>query len=574
MIRRSLIMVGLRSLFAGLLPLGGFVFEAMAQPAVSLVPFTTVDKPVDIAHAGDGRLFVVDQDGEIRVVQSDGSVEPVPFLDIRSRVKSGGERGLLGLAFHPDYASNGTFFVNYTRDPNPLVSGEAGEGDTQISRFSRIGGFASNVADPASELPILEIAQPFSNHNAGDLAFGPDGYLWIAMGDGGAGGDPINAGQNPSTLLGKMLRIDVDGGSPYAIPTDNPFVGAGPPLDEIWAFGLRNPFRFSFDRLTGDLWIADVGQGAWEEVDFEPAGTLGGRNYGWRCYEGPAPYNTTGCGPISNYTFPIHAYNHGGGRCSITGGFVYRGASFAALLGGHYFFADFCSGDLYSLTPSGCPGEFTLQTHGSLLSSPSTFGEGANGELYVASLGGTIYRIQATGTPLGTPPCLACPASPEPSCRQSGAAASSLILKNDGNDAKDRLVWKWLKGDVTPKQAYGDPLPAPYVLCTYSGSSVFEAQIPGAASCPSCWKETPSGFKFRSTGSEIQTLILKAGVLPGKAKIIARGKGASLPGDLPAVPISQPVTVQLLNADGECWEASYSAPASRNEDGLFRDKSD
>jgi glucose/arabinose dehydrogenase len=550
--------------------------SAHAAPTVSLDLFANVGGAVDITNAGDSRLFVVDREGSIWVVQSDGSVEATPFLDITDRVIDDGEGGLLGLAFHPDYATNGSFYVNYTRDPDTGMSGEAGEGDTRIARFSRIGAVSSNTADPASELPILDIEQPdgVTNHKAGDLNFGPDGYLWFAMGDGGGGGDPFETGQDGTTLLGKMVRIDVDSGSPYAVPADNPFLGGGAPLDEIWATGFRNPFRFSFDRSTGDLWIADVGQGDHEEIDLELAGDAGGRNYGWDCYEGFEEFETGGCGPIGGFTFPIHTYDHSGGRCSVTGGFVYRGATFGALLGGHYFFADYCSGDVYSLTPGSCPGSFDLHSHGDLISNPVTFGESATGEIYVASQGGNIYRVEATGTPDTPAPCLECPASPQVSCRQPGATKASLLVKNDDDDAKDRLVWKWLKGDVTPKEAFGDPLPPNYVLCTYLDSTVVQADIPSAASCPTCWRETATGFKFKSSGGEIASLILKAGDVAGKAKIIAKGKGTALPDDLPAIPLVQPVTVQLINADGECWEATYSAPASKNEDGLFRDKSD
>ena len=548
---------------------------AAAAPTVNLAPFSHVDDALDITNAGDSRLFVVDRDGEIRVVQSDGSVEATAFLDITDHVFTDGEGGLLGLAFHPDYATNGFFYVNYTRDPDNTMSGEAGEGDTRIARFSRIGGFSSNVADAASEFPIVDIPQPdgVTNHKAGDLNFGPDGYLWFAMGDGGGGGDPFENGQDGSTLLGKMIRIDVDSGSPYAVPPDNPFVGAGAPLDEIWALGLRNPFRFSFDRSTQDLWIADVGQNLHEEVDFTPAGDPGGLNYGWDCYEGFDPFESAGCGPISNFTFPIHAYDHTGGRCSITGGFVYRGPTFSSLIGGHYFFADYCSGDVYSLTPGSCAGTFDLHPHGQLLSNPVTFGESVTGELYVAEQGGDIFRVEATGTPDVVPPCLGCPATPETSCRQPGAGKASIFIKNDGDDAKDRFTWKWLKGDVTPKSAFGNP-PPNYVLCTYVDSSVVQADIPSAAACPSCWTETATGFKFRSDTDEITRLMLKSGDVPGKAKIIAKGKGAALPDDLPGVPVTQPVTVQLINSDGECWEASYSMPPTKNANGIFKDKSD
>jgi glucose/arabinose dehydrogenase len=549
--------------------------SAFAAPTVSLAPFSNVSGAVDITNAGDSRLFVVDRGGEILVVQSDGSVEATPFLDLNDRVISDGEGGLLGLAFHPDYATNGFLYVNYTRDPDTGMSGEPGEGDTRIARFTRIGPVGSNSADPASELPILDIPQPdgVTNHKAGDLNFGPDGYLWFAMGDGGGGGDPFDTGQDGTTLLGKMVRIDVDSGSPYAVPADNPFVGGGAPLDEIWALGFRNPFRFSFDRSTGDLWIADVGQNEHEEIDLEPAGDLGGRNYGWDCYEGFEDFELSGCGPIGNFTFPIHTYDHGGGRCSVTGGFVYRGPTFGALIGGHYFFADYCSGDVYSLTPGSCPDTFDLHPHGDLLSNPVTFGESATGELYVASQGGDIYRVEATGTPAVLPPCLDCPAVPQTSCRQPGVGKASFFIKNDGDDTKDRLTWKWLKGDITPKSAFGAP-PPNYVLCTYVDSTVVQADIPSAASCPSCWTENATGFRFKSTTADIQSLTLRAGDVAGKARVIAKGKGATLPDDLPGIPVTQPVTVQLINSDGECWEASYSAPPTKNVNGIFKDKSD
>lgn len=236
------------------------------------------NRPVNIKHAGDDRLFVVEQDGFIKIVNSDGSVEPTNFLDIDDRVRSiGNEQGLLGLAFHPDFASNGYFFVNYTDN----------SGDTVISRFSRIG-VNPTIADPNSELIILTYTQPYSNHNGGELQFGPDGYLYISSGDGGSGGDPQNNAQNLNSLLGKLLRIDVNNSTasnPYEIPADNPFIGDAAARDEIWAYGLRNPWKFSFDALTDDLWIADVGQNAREEINLVPS-TDAGLNYGWRCYEG------------------------------------------------------------------------------------------------------------------------------------------------------------------------------------------------------------------------------------------------------------------------------------------------
>src|SRR5690554_2313016 len=254
---------------------------SMAQTII-LTPFATgFSDPVEIAHCGDDRLFIVQQGGAIKVVNSDGSVNAENFLNLSSLISTGSERGLLGLAFHPNYESNGYFFVNYTNT----------SGNTVIARYS-VSNSNPNVADPSSGVILLTINQPFSNHNGGCIKFGPDGYLWISMGDGGSGGDPNNNGQNKSSLLGKMLRIDVDGET-YTSPSDNPFVGTDG-ADEIWAYGLRNAWKFSFDRETGDVWIADVGQNAIEEINHESS-TEPGLNYGWRCYEGNNTYNTSGC---------------------------------------------------------------------------------------------------------------------------------------------------------------------------------------------------------------------------------------------------------------------------------------
>ncbi len=341
------------------------------------------DAPVALASTPvpvDQRLFVVEQGGIIRIMRPSGDVLGIPFLDISDRVISGGEQGLLGLAFHPNYVTNGYFYVNYTNL----------DGDTTISRFS-VSPANRNRALPGSEAIILVVAQPFSNHNGGDLAFGPDGYLYIPLGDGGSGGDPLDNSQNLDSLLGKILRLDVDGGFPYAIPPDNPFVGL-PGADEIWAYGYRNPWRFSFDRLTGDMYIGDVGQNDREEIDFEPAGSAGGGNYGWRCYEGSAPYNLSGCSlDPDDYIFPIHEYTHAEG-CAVTGGYVYRGTRFPTLAG-HYFFADYCSGIVWDLLPDGMGG-WTLTDHGSVLGNPTAFGESSRGDLYVADASdGTIYLI-------------------------------------------------------------------------------------------------------------------------------------------------------------------------------------
>lgn len=334
------------------------------------------NSPLDIKNAGDDRLFIVERGGNIKILNSDGTINPTSFLNISSIITSGGERGLLGLAFHPNYADNGYFYVNYT-DLN---------GDTQISRFTVSAN--PDIADPASILPMLNEAQPFSNHNGGHLAFGPDGMLYIGMGDGGSGGDPQNNSQTFTNLLGKMLRLNVDIPAPY-IPVDNPFAGSPDIPQEIWAYGLRNPWRFSFDSETGDLWIADVGQNAWEEINRQPS-TEAALNYGWRCYEGNAPYNTNGCPPQSEMTFPLAVLSHSGGHCSITGGYVYRGSEFPAIQG-LYFFTDYCSNQIGTVNADG-----DIELHGSLGASAGTsFGVDYNNELYLAAFtGGRIYKIK------------------------------------------------------------------------------------------------------------------------------------------------------------------------------------
>jgi glucose/arabinose dehydrogenase len=353
---------------------------ASAAP-VNLRPVVEgLDRPVVVAHAGDGsgRLFIAQQGGEILVF--DGTrLLPVPFLDLSSSVSSGSEQGLLGLAFHPNYETNGLFYVNLTD----------AAGDTQILRFTVSAD--ANVADPGSVVPLLSVDQPFANHNGGQLVFGPDGKLWIGLGDGGSAGDPGNRAQSGSTLLGKILRIDVDQGVPYGIPLDNPFVADPAVRDEIWALGLRNPWRFSFDRLTGDLFIADVGQNAWEEVSFEPVTSGGGRNYGWRRMEGAHCFNPASNCDDGSLVLPILEYSHSLG-CSITGGYRYRGAEMPERFG-TYFFGDFCSGRIWGGIENVETGTWTSTE---LLDSDvliSTFGEDEQGELYVADLGGTLYRM-------------------------------------------------------------------------------------------------------------------------------------------------------------------------------------
>ena len=355
----------------------------------NLVPFATgLITPVCIANTGDSRLFVVDQHGKINIVDSAGNINPQPFLDITDRVSYGGEEGLLGVAFHPQYSTNGYFYVNYI---GPSDS-------THISRFSMIAG-NPDLADPQSEFKLMTIYQPFTNHKGGDLNFGPDGYLYFGLGDGGSAGDPGNRAQNPMDYHGKMLRIDVNNGNPYAIPPTNPFYGSMSALNEIWALGLRNPWRFSFARLTGDLWIADVGQNAIEEIDFQPAGDAGGENYGWRCYEGNQVYDSTGCAPASALTFPIYTYPHGE-ECAVTGGYVYRGSSSSPFYG-YYFFADYCSDRIWTL--HNVSGSWIKEDYGQFPGNNfSTFGQDSAGQLYVAGLtSGTIYKViqHTTGIP-------------------------------------------------------------------------------------------------------------------------------------------------------------------------------
>ncbi len=377
------------------LALISLVSFAQTNTPLSLSPLPGgYNGPVDIAHAGDSRLFVVGRPGYIYVLDSNRVKLPRLFLNISGRVKSsGGEQGLLGLAFHPDFAQNGFFYVYYIRQANSDTS--------YLSRFSVLAG-DPNRADSLSEVVLMKIRQPFDNHNAGDLAFGPDGYLYIACGDGGDGGDPFNNSQNNQSLLGKILRIDVNGGTPYAIPIDNPFAGSATARGEIWSTGLRNPWRIAFDRLTNDLWIGDVGQNDWEEIDLQRA-TEGGGNYGWRCYEGNANYNTQNCGNPSSYRAPVFVYPSTATSqtgCSVTGGYVYRGSDFPALQG-QYIFGDYCSGNIWRLAETS-PGTFSASSPQKLMNSGrlSTFGEDHRGELYVADITGTVYRVNGPATSL------------------------------------------------------------------------------------------------------------------------------------------------------------------------------
>lgn len=330
------------------------------------------------APPGDPRLFVVEQPGRIRVVKG-GRLLPEPFLDLSARLSAGGERGLLGLAFHPAYARNGLFFVNYTDR----------RGDTRVERF-RAGGDPDR-ADPASGALVIEVAQPYSNHNGGMVAFAPDGMLWIGMGDGGSGGDPQGHGQDRRSLLGKMLRLDVDRAAPYAIPPGNPYADGRAGRAEIWATGLRNPWRFSFDRGSNLVYIADVGQHRWEEIDVADA-RAPGLNYGWNVREGAHPFGPPrpGAGP---FVEPAVEYAHGEG-CSVTGGYCYRGAALADLAGA-YFFSDYCRGWLRSFRWVNGRATDRREWRVGELGSVTSFGEDAAGELYLTTSGGRVYRLEA-----------------------------------------------------------------------------------------------------------------------------------------------------------------------------------
>ncbi len=352
---------------------------------VSLQQFASgFTRPCDIANCGDDRLFIVEQRGYIWILDKNGNKLPTPFLNIDPIVGSAGnEQGLLGLAFHPDYPNTPYFFVNYTDN----------SGDSHISRFS-VSTSDPNQGDPDSELNLFIVDQPFSNHNGGCVKFGADGYLYIGLGDGGSGGDPQGNGQKKTTLLGKMLRIDVDNGTPYGIPPTNPFVNDATTLDEIWALGIRNPWRFSFDRLTGDLWIGDVGQDAWEEVDFQPANSPGGENYGWKIMEGAHCFSpSTNC-DMTSLTLPVAEYaNAGATGCSITGGFVYRGFNYPELYG-RYLYTDYCTGLLWSLVPDGNGGWTKTQIADLLNNQLVSFGENKNGELFaLGNSNGNVYRV-------------------------------------------------------------------------------------------------------------------------------------------------------------------------------------
>jgi glucose/arabinose dehydrogenase len=343
---------------------------------------TGLPNPTGIVASGvsdDDRLFVLDRQGIIRIVNQDGSIIPEAFLDIREIVLVSDEMGLLGLAFSPTYSNDGFFFVSYVDKQQTSV----------VSRY-KVSDDA-NRADKSSAQTVLSLKQPYTNHNGGDVVFGPDGYLYVAFGDGGGQGDPENRSQDMDVWFGKILRLDVSQ-LPYKIPSDNPYVGQTDKAPEIWASGLRNPWRISFDKQTGDLFIADVGADAFEEVNFQPVDSNGGDNYGWRCYEANRDNNTDGCQIKSQYVFPVIEYDHNNGRCSITGGYVYRGTRHPSLVG-KYFYGDFCNGQLFAGSKTGNSWQSEL-----VATTPymfSAFGQRNDGELYVADFKtGSLYSIE------------------------------------------------------------------------------------------------------------------------------------------------------------------------------------
>ena len=378
---RSLIVLSVL-LVSGLIWLHG-VTSAQTPFTLKLEPFARgFRQPLDFRQAADGsdRLYVVEKAGIVRVLHGSQPVER-PFLDIRSIVGAGGsEQGLLGLAFDPQYVANGYFFVNYTDR----------QGDTVVARYQVSGD--PEVADAASAAVILTQKQPFANHNGGNLMFGPDGYLYIGFGDGGSGGDPMGNGQSGGTWLGKLLRINVHADFPYTVPEDNPFVATPGMLPEIWGLGLRNPWRYTFDRATGDLYIGDVGQGVWEEIDFVPVGSSGS-NFGWNVGEGNHCFKPANC-DLAPFVPAAAEYSHGRGDCAVVGGYVYRGAAYPAMQG-TYLYADECSGRVWSLART-ADGAWTTAELGRTGINISSFGEDDAGELYVTGFGdGVVYRVTA-----------------------------------------------------------------------------------------------------------------------------------------------------------------------------------
>ncbi len=409
--------------------------QAVAQKLAAIPYVAGINAPIDLKHCGDDRLFVADRAGRIRVINGDGTLRPTPFLDITSKISStGGEEGFLGIVFSPGYKSSGKFYVDYT-------SNIAGQLTTVIQEY-KVSAADSNIADASTALTILTQSQPYSNHNGGNLMFGKDGYLYINLGDGGSGGDPAGNGQNKNTFLGKILRIDVSNSSaaqPYTVPSSNPFYNDATPgiKKEIWAYGVRNPWRSSIDRLTGDLWIADVGQSAVEEIDYQPANAEGGRNYGWRIMEGTACYSpSSGCNQ-SGLTLPIFDYTHAVGN-SITGGYIYRSAQSKSLFG-TYIFADYVARWIDGIKQSnGALSGSVIHfiTNAQATGNPVSFGEDRYGDQYILFNGNsTVYKLEDTSSVR----------QPKAYFRPTNLGTGSFLL--EGLQGRN-LTYQWLKNEV------------------------------------------------------------------------------------------------------------------------------
>ncbi len=489
-VRISLLMI------APLLP------SCTASGELGLEPIVTgLNRPIFLtAPAGDpDRLFVVEQDGVIWVVEG-GSVVATPFLDITAVVdSSAGEEGLLGMAFHPDYFANGLFYLNYTTE----VGGTA----SRIVQYSVTGDpLTSNVADAGSEVILVTLPKPFENHNAGMLAFGPnDGFLYASTGDGGSGNDPQDNGQNLNSRLGKILRIDVDAGPPY-VPATNPFVGMPNHEPLVWSYGLRNPWRFGFDRETGDLFVGDVGQGAWEEVDFQPAESTGGENHGWKIAEGFECRGGGGtCGTTAGFTPPIHVYPTNVDGNSVVGGYVYRGSAIPTLRG-VYFFADSGFSKVWSLRydpVSDTVSEFQertaeLESGGQNVSNPTSFGEDGVGELYLVNINGTVHRI--TG-PAGEPePNVITPSLPDEFI-ENGAVLT--LSAPSGSD------YRWMKNGIDVAPDSGDP---DRITGMTNEDLVFDPVLESDAGVYTC--EYDNGLKAVLVTEPYTLQVLPAGTLP------------------------------------------------------------
>lgn len=477
---------------------------ASAQKLKTVLAVDGLDLPLYLTSPpGDTqRLYVLEQDtARIRVVDG-GGLRPAPFLDLGAIASQGGERGLLGMAFHPNYASNKFFFVNYTNNA----------GATVVARYTAVD---ANTADAASARTVITIAQPFSNHNGGMIAFGPDGYLYVGMGDGGDANDPGDRAQNTGDLLGKMLRLDIDGddfpadnNKNYAIPLDNPFRGAGNPLDEIWAIGTRNPWRFNFDRETGDMWIADVGQGSWEEIDFQPANSTGGENYGWDVMEGNHCRTSEypNCNPAL-YEPAIFEYSHGGFpnfRCSISGGYVYRGSDIPGLQG-TYFYADYCSNQIWSLRYDGATVTEQMERTSELrpsagsITSIVSFGEDAEGELYIVDQNdGEIWKIVGNLMSLTVPTL-------------TGGQNATVTVNGASSNATVYYVYSLTGTGVTRvaglnvSLGLASPALAGQDQATSGGLSQLAATVPVALSGRTLWVQAAENG---NTSNVVQTTVL------------------------------------------------------------------